>query len=185
MLAGFDAAVFDDETLIQRILTGEKTLYRILVERYKKQVNALGISFLRNEIESEDFSQDVFVKAFKNLERFEMRSRFSTWLYRIAYNTAINNVQRRTEFVSLAENETLVAADRTPEDESIRAAVRKAVRLAIDGLPEKYRICIDLFFFYDCSYDEISSITGDPVNTIKSHVFRAKKILREKLREVR
>jgi RNA polymerase sigma-70 factor (ECF subfamily) len=64
-----------------------------------------------------------------------------------------------------------------------REAIRVAVRTAVAGLPERYRACVDLFFFYERSYQEIEAITGYPVNTIKSHVFRAKKLLREQLAE--
>jgi RNA polymerase sigma-70 factor (ECF subfamily) len=69
----------------------------------------------------------------------------------------------------------------TPEYDAIRDAIRTAVQTAVAGLPERYRVCIDLFFFYERSYQEIEAITGYPVNTIKSHVFRAKKLLREQL----
>lgn len=174
----------DDAAVIARVQNGEAGLFRVLIERYTKQVNALGCGFLRNACDSEDFTQEVFVKAFQNLAQFEGRARFSTWLYRIAYNTAVNKVNRRAEYLSLAEDESIEAVQLSPEEESVRAAVRAAVRQAVAELPEKYRLCIDLFFFYDCSYDEISAITGDPVNTIKSHVFRAKKLLREKLRHL-
>jgi RNA polymerase sigma-70 factor (ECF subfamily) len=181
---GLGTIVLTDAVLVEKVLNGEDSFYRMLVERYEKQVYSLGMSFFHNPGDSEDFTQEVFVKAFRSLGQFEGRSRFSTWLYRIAYNSAINKAQRRTEYAGLAENAEAVFG-LTPEEESVRAAVREAVREAVNDLPEKYRVCIDLFFFYDCSYYEISTITGDPVNTIKSHIFRAKKILREKLRDVR
>jgi len=66
----------------------------------------------------------------------------------------------------------------------IRQAAREAVLASLRELPERYRVCIDMFFFYDCSYREIEEITGFPVNTVKSHVFRAKKLLREKLKGI-
>jgi len=92
-------------------------------------------------------------------------------------------VNRRKEYHSLAEEdaEKLTNGGETPERITLRNAAREAVRAAIKELPERFRICIDLFFFYDRSYQEIEAITGIPVNTIKSHVFRAKILLREKL----
>jgi RNA polymerase sigma-70 factor (ECF subfamily) len=97
----------------------------------------------------------------------------------------VNGVNRRKEYHSLAEGEAeLEASDGdTPERQLIRKAVKEAVSASLKELPERYRVCIDMFFFYDCSYQEIEAITGFPVNTIKSHVFRAKKLLREKLIE--
>ncbi|MDR2467381.1 MAG: sigma-70 family RNA polymerase sigma factor [Spirochaetaceae bacterium] len=181
-LAGLSG--LDDTKIAQQICSGQSELFRLLVERHQQHVYALGMSFFHNMIDCEDFTQEVFLKAYRNLGQFKGKSRFSTWLYRIAYNTAINSVKRRKEYVSLAENDEQESAMRTPDEENIREAALLAVRQAVAELPEKYRVCIDLFFFYDRSYDEIEAITGDPVNTVKSHVFRAKKILRQKLKDI-
>jgi RNA polymerase sigma-70 factor (ECF subfamily) len=175
-----ESLVADDQLVVARIVSGQKEGFRILVERHEKAVYGLGLSFFRNADDAADFSQEVFLKAFRNLSRFEGRSRFSTWLYKIAYNTAINEVNRRREYRSLAEEEPASDGD-TPEREMLRRTVRDAVLEAVKELPERYRICVDLFFFYDRSYQEIERITGFPANTIKSHVFRAKKLLRDKL----
>jgi RNA polymerase sigma-70 factor (ECF subfamily) len=148
----------------------------------------MGLSFFRNPEDASDFTQEVFLKVYRSLTRFEGRSRFSTWLYKIAYNTAVNTVTRKKEYRSLAEDEVptggLVNDNDTPERILLRKAAREAVLEALKDLPERYRICVDMFFFYDRSYQEIEAITGIPVNTIKSHVFRAKKMLREKLTEI-
>jgi RNA polymerase sigma-70 factor (ECF subfamily) len=172
----------DDRLAVARILTGDKDFFRILVKRHEQAVYGMGLSFFRNPEDAADFTQEVFLKAYHNLPRFEGRSRFSTWLYKIAYNTAVNRVSRRKEYHSLAEDET-AAGDLTPEQALLRAAAREAVAVAVKELPERYRICVDLFYFYDRSYQEIEAITGYPVNTIKSHVFRAKKLLRGKLED--
>jgi RNA polymerase sigma-70 factor (ECF subfamily) len=142
----------------------------------------MGQSFFRNTEDAGDFTQEVLLKAYRSLAAFQGRSRFSTWLYRIAYNTAINGVTRRKEYRSLAEDEYPGDRD-NPERTLMRRVVKEAVVKAVTELPERYRICVDLFFFYERSYQEIEVITGFPVNTIKSHVFRAKKLLREKLEE--
>ncbi|MDR0444030.1 MAG: sigma-70 family RNA polymerase sigma factor [Treponema sp.] len=177
---------FDDQLIVSQIVSGQKDLFRLLVRRYERAVYGMGLSFFRNTEDASDFTQEVFLKVYRNLSRFEGRSRFSTWLYKIAYNTAVNGVNRRKEYQSLAEEE----ADKlntggtpcdTPERILLRNAAREAVQAAMTELPERFRICVDLFFFYDRSYQEIEVITGFPVNTIKSHVFRAKKLLREKL----
>jgi len=125
----------------------------------------------------------VFLKVFRSLQQFEGKARFSTWLYKVAYNTAINAVSRNTlkqDYQSLAEDNIASGAE-TPEQKVLRDLARDTVREAIAGLPERFRLCVDLFFFYDRSYREIEMITGYPANTVKSHVFRAKKILRKKL----
>ncbi|MFP3042561.1 sigma-70 family RNA polymerase sigma factor [Treponema primitia] len=181
----------DDQLIVDQIVSGRKELFRILVQRHERAVYGMGLSFFRNSDDAADFTQEVFLKSFRSLGSFQGRSRFSTWLYRIAYNTAVNSMRRQKEYRSLAGEagaEDYDEADRnfrrsspTPEQLLLRAAAAEAVREALKDLPERYRICVDLFFFYDRSYQEIEVITGYPVNTIKSHVFRAKKLLREKL----
>ncbi|MDR1898669.1 MAG: sigma-70 family RNA polymerase sigma factor [Treponema sp.] len=175
-----DGGDTDDQLIVGQVVSGNKELFGLLVKRYEQAVYAMGLSFFRNRDDAADFTQEVFLKVYRSLPRFEGRSRFSTWLYRIAYNTAVNGVTRRREYRSLAEDES-AAEGEEPEKELLRGAAREAVLTAVSELPERYRICVDLFFFYDRSYQEIEAITGFPVNTIKSHVFRAKRLLREKL----
>ena len=175
---------FDDQLIVSQVLAGQKDLFRLLVRRHERAVYGMGLSFFRNTEDASDFTQEVFLKVYRSLSRFEGRSRFSTWLYKIAYNTAVNGVNRKKEYRSLAEEDQGNGAqsDRdTPERILLRKTAKEAVLEALKDLPERYRVCVDMFFFYDRSYQEIEAITGFPVNTIKSHVFRAKKLLREKL----
>ena len=173
----------EDRLILEQIQKGQKELFVLLVKRYERSVFSMGVSFFRNADDASDFTQDVFLKVYRSLDGFEGRSRFSTWLYRIAYNTALNNAARKKEYLSLAEEEIVPDGD-TPERKALRGELRAAVLEAVEDLPDRYRVCVDLFFFYERSYQEIEVITGFPVNTVKSHVFRAKKILREKLRSV-
>jgi RNA polymerase sigma-70 factor (ECF subfamily) len=173
---------FDDQMIVAEVVSGQKELFRLLVNRHEKIVYGMGLSFFHNPEDASDFTQEVFLKVFRSLPYFEGRSRFSTWLYKIAYNTAVNSITRNREYHSLAEEESIRDGN-TPERSMLRAAAQEAVWEAVRDLPERYRICVDLFFFYDRSYQEIEAITGYPVNTIKSHVFRAKKLLREKLED--
>ena len=174
----------DDHLIISQIVAGQKDLFRLLVRRHERAVHGMGMSFFRNREDASDFTQEVFLKVYRSLSHFEGRARFSTWLYKIAYNTAVNRVNRTKEYHSLAIEEgaeALLCDNETPERILIRQASRQALLNAMEELPERYRVCVDMFFFYDRSYQEIEAITGYPVNTIKSHVFRAKKLLRDKL----
>jgi RNA polymerase sigma-70 factor (ECF subfamily) len=172
----------EDSLVVERVVAGNRELFGILVERHQRAVHSLGLGFFRNPEDASDFTQEVFLKAYRSLAGFQGRSRFSTWLYRIAYNTGINGVNRRREYASLAEDAEIPDWD-SPERQLVRRCARDSVSQAVRDLPEKYRVCVDLYFFYDRSYQEIEAVTGFPVNTIKSHVFRAKKILRETLKE--
>jgi RNA polymerase sigma-70 factor (ECF subfamily) len=181
--ASNNSGLLEEEILlVDQILSGEKDLFRLLIQRYQQKVHAMGLSFFHNEEDAADFTQDVFIRSYKSLASFRGRARFSTWLYRIAYNTAINGINRRKEYHSLAADPL---TEEGPEQLALRSDAVQAVRAAVAELPEKYRICVDLYFFYDCSGKEIEVITGFPENTVKSHVFRAKKLLREKLDEAR
>lgn len=175
--------VQDDKTLCKEVLAGNTDSFTILAHKYRRRILALGYSFFKNGDDAEDFLQDVLVKIYTSLSSFRGESSFSTWLMRVSYNTAVNSIKRRKTYVSLAEDFDVMDPDENPEEEHIRRCSRDAVRAAMETLPERFRVCVDLYFFYDMPYADISDVTGLPVNTIKSHVFRAKKILREKLDE--
>lgn len=176
-----------DSLLIKSILAGNKNSFAILMSFYKKRVYALGMSFFKNETDTEDFVQDVFLKAYTKLDTFEGKSLFSTWLLRIAYTTALNAVNRRKEYLPLADETQIAATDRSasPEEAQLRKITRLAVREALAELPEKYAVCLDMYFSYDIPYAQIAEITEMPLNTIKSHIFRAKQILKKKLEDIK
>ncbi len=169
-----------DEEVIGRVLDGDTEAFAVLVKRHRPRVHRLGMSFFHDEEEADDFTQDVLVKAYTALASFKGRSLFSTWLLRIAYNTAINSKKRRREMVAL-ESDIEVADGTRVEEDHLRRETAQVVRDAMAQLPERQALCIELYFYYDMKYADISEITGFPVNTIKSHVFRAKRILRERL----
>lgn len=171
-----------DKLLVKSVLGGDDRSFAILSSFYRKRIAAMGMSFLKNEEDTADFVQNVFIKAYNNLPQFKWESSFSTWLTRIAYNTAVNETTRRKVYEPIANEDSLPSLGMTPEEAQIREATKAAVREAVKELPEKYAVCIELYFFYDNSYEEICAITGLNMNTVKSHIFRAKKILREKLR---
>lgn len=174
-----------DQFLIKSILNGNKNLFALLMKFYKQKVYSLGMSFFKNEHDTEDFVQDVFIKAYTKLDTFQNKSLFSTWLLRIAYTTALNSVNRRKEYLPITDENNIVAAEETPEEKELRKITQLAIREAVSELPEKYAVCLDMYFSYDIPYAEISEITGFPLNTIKSHIFRAKQILKKKLEDIK
>ncbi len=170
-----------DSTLISSACSGDSRSFARLVSFYEKKVRAFGMGFFKNASDTDDFIQEVFIKVYTHLGSFRGESLFSTWLMRIAYNTAINSVKRRKEYVSLSDDYEIIDADIGPEDRQLRKLTALAVREALAELPERYAICLDLYFFNDMSHNEISEVLELPVNTVKSHIFRAKKILRDSL----
>ncbi len=170
-----------DEQIVGRVLDGTIDLFSAIIHRYENRVFAVGMKFFRNRDDAADFTQEVFIKAYNSLKSFRGESRFYSWLIRVAYNHGINAARTTRPSDSLAE-EFVEGRDLSPERAHMREEVCMALREAMRELPEEYRACLDFYFFFGLSYREIGEITGFPVNTIKSHVFRAKQVLRDALR---
>ena len=166
-----------DSEVIDRVLRGEVDAFRTLVERYQRQIFHLGVRFHRRREDAEDYVQEVFVRAFSRLSQFRADGRFYSWLMRIAYNQGIDRVGRRgIEYCPQRQEPVDDTGD--PEFLTLRELARQELRTAVARLPRKASICIDLFFFFGLTYQEVADTTGIPVNTVKSHVFRAKRHLR-------
>ena len=174
-----------DYEVCEAVLNGNTQAFAILASKYQKRVSMLALSFFDNTDDCEDFVQDVMLKAYSALGTFRAEAPFVTWLMRIAYNTAINSVKKRRSYTSLADGTEIEYRGDNPEEKHLNECIILSVREAVNSLPDSYRICIDLYFFYDMSYTDIAAVTELPLNTIKSHIFRAKKILREYLKEDR
>lgn len=172
-----------DRKLIKEVLAGNTDAFGTLMSFYMGRVKALGFSFFKNETDTDDFVQEVFIKVFKNLKSFRGESSLPTWITRIAYTTAVNMKKKSGETSPLEDDAEIPSTAYEPEDTQLRKTTRQAVKEAVKELPDKYAICLEMYFFMDFSHEEIAVITGFPVNTIKSHIFRAKKILREKLKD--
>lgn len=174
-----------DYEVCKAVLNGNTQAFELLAAHYQKRIFMLGMSFFENTDDCEDFVQDVMLKAYTALGTFRAEAPFATWLMRIAYNTAVNSVKKRQRYVSLADGTEIEYRGDNPEEKHLNECIILSVREAVNNLPDNYRICIDLYFFYDMSYCDIATVTELPLNTIKSHIFRAKKILREYLKEDR
>ena len=173
----------NEQILVRSAIGGSEDAFAELIRLHHRRVTALGMSFFKNQTDTEDFVQDVFIKAYTKLNTFRGDSLFSTWLTRIAYTTAMNSIKRRKEYLPLADENILCDPDWTPEEKELRRITMEVVRESVKELPEKLALCMDLYFFYDMSYVEICKVTEMPMNTVKSNIFRAKKLLHEKLSE--
>jgi len=170
-----------DEEIVRNIRHGKTEDFREIVARYQKKIFSVGMRFFRNEEDSLDFTQEVFLRAYEHLTSFKGLSPFRFWIMKVAVNMGINKIKgRKTEEDSLPENP--VSPYKKTEIEHANSEIRNLLINAMNELPPNYRICLDLYFFNGLSYHEISEITGIPVNTIKSNVFRAKIILRDHLK---
>jgi RNA polymerase sigma-70 factor (ECF subfamily) len=170
-----------DEKLIKDILSGDTDAFADIVDRYKSRVFTMAYRMLSSREEAEDVSQETFIKIYRSLKTYDAgRTKFSTWVYRITYNLCIDYLRKRKEAAPL-EEDILAASSGTPEE--ITEARDSAVRLhqAVQNLPEEYRVPLMLFHFQGLSYQEICRVLNVPMSIVKNRLFRARKLLREKL----
>jgi len=172
----------DDNSLVVKVLQGDAQSYRRIVERHQGRVFYLGLRFFHSEHDAEDFAQEVFLRAYEKLSLFQGQVPFAAWLYRIAFNLAVNRYHVHTRERAEVHAE-IEPADTSPGPEAglLRAETIERVRAALRKIPEAYKVVVKMHFFDGLSYPEISRILRTPVNTIKSHIFRAKQLLRRRL----
>lgn len=182
-----------DQELVERAQRGDKQAFDLLVQKYQRKLGRLLSRMIRDQGEVEDVVQEAFIKAYRALPNFRGDSAFYTWLYRIGINTAKNYLvamgrrpQVSTEIeVEDAENfedgQELRTID-TPETELMTKQIAKTVNDTVAALPEELRTAITLREIEGLSYEEIATLMGCPIGTVRSRIFRARETIAEKLR---
>ena len=176
--------MFDEKEIISRILKEDLRAFELLVKQYEKLVFHVVGRMVREEQDKEDVSQEVFIKIHKNLRTFQFKSKLSTWIARIAYLTAINYLKKYKKMSStelLDDLENYHYTRESPDAVTEKKEISNYVNRLIEMMPEQYRIVITLYHLNEFSYQEIEDITGMPEGTIKSYLFRGRKLLKEKL----
>jgi RNA polymerase sigma-70 factor (ECF subfamily) len=172
-----------DNELVRRVLAGEVEAYGELVARHQARVFYLGLKFLRRNEDAEDFAQEVFIRAYEKLSSFQGNVPFAAWLYRIAFNLAVNKYHlKKRQAQATGTVDILPDSSFSPEHRLVTAELAEWVRRTLHKIPDIYHVLIRMHFFEGLSYPEISRSLEMPVNTIKSYIFRAKELLRQKLR---
>ncbi|AOP32610.1 RNA polymerase subunit sigma-70 [Leptospira tipperaryensis] len=177
----------EDWDCIQKVLQGDFNSFEQLMNRYQGLVYSQAIKAFRNETEAEDFTQDIFLKAFESLSTFQGRSQFSTWLFTIARNEIIRRYRKEHPEISgldaliLAENEKEKKKEISSEQENklLKQESSEKIRNLVENLPDVYRKPIALHYFENMSYKEISKKLNLKMNTLKSYIFRGKEIMRD------
>ncbi len=180
----------DDRALVARILGGDRDRFTELVRRYEKRVINYVYRITRRYEEAHDLTQDIFVKVYLALDRYNPKYQFSTWLFRIAQNSAIDALRKK----SIAEVPLARPTEEEPQRERefadtgispYRALKNKqlgvAIEKAVANLPPDYRELIQLRHFAELSYEEIASMKKLPLGTVKNKLFRARNLLKDEL----
>lgn len=176
----------NDSELISQILEGNMNAFTFLVNRYQKLVVHITGRLIQRHDELEDVCQDVFLKVYQNLGKYRNECKLSTWIATIAYNTSINYLRKfkKGDEVNPDDSAALRNLSEYRPDDFEKADLHRYIRDQIELLPVQYRTVLTLFHLEEFSYQEIEQITGMPEGTVKSYLFRAKAILKEKLKFV-
>lgn len=178
----------EDTLCVLRAADGNDAAFETLVRKYEKLVSTCAYSIVGNTEDALDVSQEVFLKVYKSLGSFKGDSEFSTWLYRIAKNTALDFVRKRKQNTlsldsSGEENEGFDLPDDSessnPEKSALRNEKRELLRKAIDKLSDEHREIIILRDINEYSYEQIETMLGIESGTVKSRLYRARESLRK------
>jgi RNA polymerase sigma-70 factor (ECF subfamily) len=186
--AAAEAPAPEDGEVVQRARNGDHEAFRVLVERYQGRAHGLALRVLRDEEQARDAVQDAFIKAYGSLDRFEGRSSFYTWLYRIVMNLCLDRKRRDRSDRRVEWNDEVAtgleqdAPGATPDAEAERGELGSILRRAIDALPEDARRTIELREIDGLSYKEIAAALGIPKGTVMSRLHYARRRLQESLR---
>jgi RNA polymerase sigma-70 factor (ECF subfamily) len=180
----------DDRALVARILAGDRDRFTELVKRYEKRIINYVYRITHRYEEAHDLAQEIFVKVFLALDRYDPKYQFSTWLFRIAQNSAIDALRKKSvievPFSRPADDEN--PHDREFADAGVspyRALSNKlmsaAIEKAVEELPTDYRELIQLRHYAELSYEEIATMKKLPLGTVKNKLFRARNLLKDAL----
>ena len=177
----------EDKNLINRILDGEQNAFSELIEKYKKLVFHIVYRIVRDTEEREDICQDIFIKVYQGLRRFNGDCKLSSWIGKIAYNSSLNHIGKRHDdlWADMDSREDFLESvngnGHQPDYLATMNNYGEILRVEISRLPQQQKLIVSLYHFDELTYKEISDITGLPDGTVKSYLFRARQSLKERL----
>ena len=182
-----DADMTDDRSLIERIMAGDGDAFKEFVSRYQRLVSHIVFRMVANNSDREDLCQDIFIKVHQNLGGFRSESKVSTWVGRIAYNRCLNFLEKKR--VPLYEDicsehqslDTVEGSAETPYEFAESSDLSRLLRQEIETLPMHFRTILTLYHLDEMTYGEIAEIMNMPDGTVKSYLFRGRRMLKERL----
>jgi RNA polymerase sigma-70 factor, ECF subfamily len=176
-----------DQELVLRVQRGDKAAFDFLVIKYQHKIIQLVNRYVKDLGEAQDLAQEAFIKAYRAIGGFRGESAFYTWLYRIAINTAKNDLVSRSrrhvdyqidlQEAEIYENAPQLQDMETPETQLLNQEILATIKKTIDGLPEEMRVAIMLCEFDGLSYEEIAQVMDCPIGTVRSRIFRAREAI--------
>ncbi len=177
----------NDQHYINQIINGDTNAFSVLVDRYKDLVFTLALRMLKNREEAEEVSQDTFIKTYKSLHKFKGDSKFSTWIYKVAYNTCLDRLKKnKKHFNDVAIDEFTEHQIKTMDnalDKMEQQEHNQAIKDCLTLLPNDDSFLLTLYYFEERSLEEISKIIGIKANNVKVKIFRSRKKLASILKQ--
>ncbi|OEF27778.1 RNA polymerase sigma factor RpoE [Vibrio rumoiensis] len=181
-----------DQVLIERVQSGDKQAFNLLVIKYQNKVCSLISRYIKNSGDVPDVAQEAFIKAYRAIPNFRGESAFYTWLYRIAVNTAKNHIVAQSrrppasdvdaEDAEYYESGSALKEISNPENLTLSEELKQVVFQAIEALPEDLKTAMTLRELEGLSYEEIAEVMDCPVGTVRSRIFRARDAVEKKIR---
>lgn len=166
---------------LQQIISGNARAYAFLVDKHKEMVFSIALKILHSREDAEEVAQDAFVKAYQSLSGFKNEAKFSTWLYRIVYNSAISKIRKKKLELSLLDDSTINNYSEDNVDSNFFLVEEpdqfELLQKALQSLPEDENVIVSLFYQNDNSIEDISAITGLTVANVKVKLHRIRKKL--------
>jgi RNA polymerase sigma-70 factor, ECF subfamily len=186
-----DLASVADRDLVATAVSGVEGSFEELVRRYQRPIAAYVYRMVGNYESALDLTQEIFIKVYSALERYRAEFKFSTWIYKIAHNAAVDHLRRTAtreqSLVVGAEGDQfdlpIESSRLSPEQESEQRERRGEIETVVRALPSNYRELIILRHSQDLSYEEIVEVTGLPLGTVKNRLFRAREMMRQQFVE--
>jgi RNA polymerase sigma-70 factor (ECF subfamily) len=169
-----------EDQFIKRMQKGDERAFEVIMKHYQHRLYSLIIGIVKNDNEAAEVAQDVFMKVFNKAQSFQFNSKFSTWLYSIAYNTSISYVRKKKlaiesideRKVGVIEHDGFGSLDLLKTEER-----RKYIEMALDKMGEQQRVLIQLFYLEELSIQEIIDVTGFKLSSVKTGLLRARQNL--------
>lgn len=176
-----------DTAIIEKVLDGDSQAYEMLILKYQSKLFATSMNVVKNRELAEDIVQEAFMKGFMKLDSLKNREQFYPWLKRIALNIALNHFEKekRVMDVESEDDETSffenIGSGESPEELTLKEELHRYVRSYVDSLPDKLRVVIVLREVEDMSYEEIADMMNIPLGTVRSRLFNARQIIKDRL----
>lgn len=176
-----------DTAIIEKVLDGDSQAFEMLILKYQSKLFATSMNVVKNRELAEDIVQEAFMKGFMKLDSLKNREQFYPWLKRIALNIALNHFEKekRVMDVETEDDETSffenIGSGESPEELTLKEELHRYVRNYVDSLPDKLRVVIVLREVEDMSYEEIAEMMNIPLGTVRSRLFNARQIIKDRL----